>query len=323
MRIVGLAAVAGIISLVGCATLTPRMPGMGNPVEAVNAQLNQARYHEGQGEIMEARQIYGDLLAANPQNAEVHHRLGVLAIKHGQLDEGVRHLEQARTLKPNDVDVMTDLGYAFYLQDRLGEATKILQNAVNYAPDNKRAINNLGLVLGKQGRESQSLAMFRQAAGDAKAHANLGFLYAQMGKLDEAEEHFSRALDYDEELLVAAESLIQLHEGKKKLERAYGGERKVEKIADLNKRAQKPSGPLKNLSDREVLVDVESKMADEVAEAGQQPQSQTTPAAHEQSREPDVAHAFFSGRGEASPRTKYTLADRVEKPAPRAGDKLR
>jgi Flp pilus assembly protein TadD len=200
-----------LVCLTGCQTL-PLQPvgGLLDRTNGVDTRMAMARSLEREGNYGKARDIYQEVLVREPYNSVVHHRLGVIAVKQGMLDEGMASLERARLASPNDPELLTDIGYALYLQNRLSEATQVLRDATKADPANKRALNNLALVMGREGRMQDAQTMFRQVGNDAQTHANLAFIYAQRGEFDQAERHYSRALDYDSDMQVAARGLLEL-----------------------------------------------------------------------------------------------------------------
>jgi Flp pilus assembly protein TadD len=197
--------------LTGCQAL-PLQPagGLLDRGKSIETNMAMARSLEREGNYGKARDAYQEVLAQDPYNAAVHHRLGVIAVKQGLLDEGMASLERARLANPNDPDLLTDIGYTLYLQNRLSEAARVLQDAAKADPGNKRTMNNLALVMGKEGRMQEAQSMFRQVGNDAQMHANLAFIYAQRGEFEQAERHYSRALDYDSDMQVAARGLLEL-----------------------------------------------------------------------------------------------------------------
>jgi DNA-binding SARP family transcriptional activator len=66
------------------------------------------------------------------------------------------------------------------------------------------------MVLGEQGRDEESLAMFRRVGTEAQAKANLAFVYTQRGDVDQAVESYSEALTLDAKMRPAAQALVQL-----------------------------------------------------------------------------------------------------------------
>ena len=56
------------------------------------------------------------------------------------------------------------------------------RKALARQPDNQKARNNLGLVLCRQGREAEALAMWREALSDTSARQRMGEAMAALGK---------------------------------------------------------------------------------------------------------------------------------------------
>lgn len=203
------------LSLCGCGILSQQRLAMEGAAGDFDLRLAAARNGEQQGDQERARKAYQDLLAENANHPLVHHRLGVLCLRQGAVAEGLSHFERAAALAPEDAEVLTDYGYALYTQGQLQDAESRLRNALAISPNNKRAANNLGLVLGKAGRTQEAYKAFRQVGTEAEALANLGYVHSQLGNLDEAAKHFSRSLDEDSQLTVAAEGLMQIAQQKK------------------------------------------------------------------------------------------------------------
>src|SRR5690606_6103389 len=103
------------------------------------------------------------------------------------------------------------------LQDRLDEAEERLRQALELSPTSRTARTNLALVLGEQGRFGECLNEFRRVGTEAQAHANLAYVYAMLGELEQAEQEYHRALALDPTLLPAADALSQLAERRRAL----------------------------------------------------------------------------------------------------------
>ena len=184
----------------------------------LDRQLALARLSERHGQLDQAGKIYSTILSNEPNHLTAHHRLGVVQTKQGQLESATAHFEAAAQLQPPSAELLSDMGYAYYLSGNLPQAESLLSQAIQRDPKNKAACNNLALVLGEQGKLDQSLALFRRAGDEATAHANLGYLQSQMGMLKEAEASFHRALDYDPDLKPAAQALLQVAAHRKAIE---------------------------------------------------------------------------------------------------------
>ena len=137
--------------------------------------------------------------------------------KVGRVELAVDELEQARMKEPGNLELLDiliqcyeDLGdfdraqelyeqalakqggdqpawennrcYSLYLQGRLDQAETCFRKALARQPDNQKARNNLGLVLCRQGREAEALAMWREALSDTSARQRMGEAMAALGK---------------------------------------------------------------------------------------------------------------------------------------------
>ena len=177
----------------------------------VDSQLSLARLAERRNDFTRAKQIYHKVVKRAPQNAVARHRLGVILAQEGSMDEAFASLNAALEIAPS-ADLLADIGYAHFLHGNLEEANRILQNALESSPYNKRVINNLALVAGHRKNYSDSLALFRRANNAAEAHANLAYVMTQNGDIDQAADEYHRALDYDKNLKMAANALVQIQD---------------------------------------------------------------------------------------------------------------
>ncbi len=189
----------------------PRQPETkATPKGGMESELALARLLERRGDTEQAARIYGVCLSKDPRNAQAHHRLGVIAAREGRFPDAEEHLQQARRLGRPDAELLSDLGYVYYLQHRLPEAEQTLNEALALEPKHQAACNNLGLVLGAQGRFSESLAVFKQVNSEGEAYANLAYVLAQRGEFQRSEEAYLHALTLDNRLQAAAAAMLQV-----------------------------------------------------------------------------------------------------------------
>ena len=171
-----------------------------------------ARMAEQKGDLMRAGNAYEELLRKHPERAETHHRLGILCQKSGRTEEAVQHLARAHQLAPMDIEVLCDLGYIHYLQNRPKDAIETLQKAQQINPGHERTQANLAVALIATDQVPSAVALLRQNMGEAPAATMVGFALAQRGELDQAKKYFSQALDADANNQPAAEALVQIEE---------------------------------------------------------------------------------------------------------------
>jgi len=167
------------------------MPFFGNLLQA-------ALQHHQAGRLAQAEQIYRQVLAKDPKNADALHFLGVIAAQGGRHDVAVDLIGRAAGLKPLDPDVFYNLGKALRAVGRLEESIAAYRRAVVLDPGSSEVRNNLGIALEADGQLDEAVNVFRQAAAlqpsTPEAHNNLGSALRAAGKLDDAISAYRRAI---------------------------------------------------------------------------------------------------------------------------------
>ncbi|MGD0058242.1 MAG: tetratricopeptide repeat protein [Verrucomicrobiia bacterium] len=152
-----------------------------------------------------------NLFASVVRCAEADNELGILVQGAGQVQEAVRHYEQALRLNPDFADAHRNLGNALMQTGRIQEAIAHYEQALRTRPDFFEANNNLGNALLQSGRIQEAIEQFQQALhinpDFADAHCNLGNVFLQEGKIEEAIAHYEQALRIKPDLAEAHNSL--------------------------------------------------------------------------------------------------------------------
>jgi Flp pilus assembly protein TadD len=121
----------------------------------------------------------------------------ILLAQQGRYAESETCSREVLRLRPDDVDVLNELGAAVWRQGRSAEAEAIYLRACKLEPNDSRILNNLGLALYEQGRIDEAGDCYRQALQiqpDAfDARMNLGIVLSDQGKFDMAMEWFLTA----------------------------------------------------------------------------------------------------------------------------------
>ena len=117
--------------------------------------------------------------------------------RQGRFAESETCSREALRLRPDDVDVLNELGAAVWRQGRPAEAEVIFLRACEVQPHDFRILNNLGLALYDQGLIEEAGEYYRRALRSQPdafdARMNLGIVLSDQGKLDEAMEWFLAA----------------------------------------------------------------------------------------------------------------------------------
>ncbi|MBA2117881.1 tetratricopeptide repeat protein [Bremerella alba] len=173
-------------------------------------EMSFARLSERNGDNVKAKKLYRHILSRDPENRVALHRMGVISGKEGQYAQAVEYLTHGATVDDPSAEMLSDLGYVYYLQHNQELAKTTLERALAEDPDYEAARTNLAVVYAELGQYDIALSHFRQISDEAEALSNLAYIQSQRGDLELAQANYSRALDIDKRLRPAAEALIQI-----------------------------------------------------------------------------------------------------------------
>lgn len=113
-----------------------------------------------------------ELIAKQPEDANLQHLLGLLYFKNGNPDLALRHLHEALRLAPNNSDSYNNLGSVYYARGQLKEAFPLFEKAIRLNPLNWEAHYNLANCCIKQEQVLQAISHYRTVIGLKPTHAN-------------------------------------------------------------------------------------------------------------------------------------------------------
>ena len=169
--------------------------------------------HHQSGRFGEAKQMYMQVLSAEPENFDALHLLGVLAHQVGKNELAVDLIERAVRQTENAV-AFNNLGEAYKGLKRLDEAERCYRKALELNPGFAEVCSNLGNALKELGRFAEATEIYRQALTInpkfTLVHFNLANVLQDMGELDEAEICLKQALELSPDNADAAGNLSKL-----------------------------------------------------------------------------------------------------------------
>jgi predicted O-linked N-acetylglucosamine transferase (SPINDLY family) len=146
--------------------------------------------HHQAGRLAEAEALYRQILAVDPQHAEVWHMLGATALQSGRPDLAIQWIGQSLALSPQNPGAHSNLGEALRLSGRLDEAVASYRQALALKSDYPEAFSNLGLALAALGRLDEAIAAYdgalRLRPGYIDAHLHRGNALRNRGRIAEA-----------------------------------------------------------------------------------------------------------------------------------------
>lgn len=178
-------------------TATATKPAKLSP-SAIQALLKQAIELHQHGFLAQAEQLYNSILAAQPQQVDALHLLGVLSVQTQRPDQGVALIRRAVEINKFLPALHSNLGNALMAVGQLEEAATSYARAIHLKPDFAEAHCNRGNALRDLGRHEAALASYDKAISLnprlADAHGNRGNALRDLNRLEEALASHDQAL---------------------------------------------------------------------------------------------------------------------------------
>jgi len=134
---------------------------------------------------------------ANPKEPNVHYGLGYLLWIQKEYAEAASEFRAELDNNPNHAQAMTYLADTEIHLNHHEVALPLLENSLRIDPDNGLTHLDLGIVYTDLGRKDEALKELKEAARldpeDVNVHWRLGRLYRLMGRGDEAKAEFEKA----------------------------------------------------------------------------------------------------------------------------------
>src|SRR5579871_6416327 len=126
------------------------MVGTGAPSIALADALALVERNRVAGRLLEAEAQCRQILAAQPNEPNAVHLLGLVAHQSGKLGEAIEQLRRACTLAPDVPLFHANLGEMYRLAGRPADAIAQARRALKLKPDYPEALSNLGIALYEQ-----------------------------------------------------------------------------------------------------------------------------------------------------------------------------
>jgi len=193
--------------------------------------FDQAMTEYRAGHMAEAEALYRQVLARQPDHADAHQLLGVLANQTGRSDQAVQLLQRAIELNPNVASYHNNLGLTLVSAGRAGDAVAVFNRALQIQPSFPEAENNLGTALRACGRIRDAIAAYRQAITLRPAYPealnNLAGAVRADGRLDESISIYRQAVALRPNYAEAYDNLGHALRTNKQLDEAIAAYRHV------------------------------------------------------------------------------------------------
>jgi tetratricopeptide (TPR) repeat protein len=156
-----------------------------------------------QGRFNEAASLYQQVLAADRENADALHLLGVIANQQGDHERAASLIGKAVQRNPEAAFFHCNLGLALMgMGDWEGARAQFLAELEKF-PSSHAGHANLGVLLQKQGKQEQAIVHYRAALAlqpdDVMVLNNLGFAHMELREFDAARDLAGRSMQIQAE----------------------------------------------------------------------------------------------------------------------------
>jgi Flp pilus assembly protein TadD len=151
-----------------------------------------------QDRFAESENYSREALRLRPDDVDVLNELGVAVWRQGRPAEAEAIYLRARQIDPNDFRILTNMGLALQEQGRFDEAAELYRRALQIRPDTYEAVMNLGVVISNQGYFDEATEWLQAAQqlrpDSADALQNVGMNLGRQGRWQEAIHYYEQAL---------------------------------------------------------------------------------------------------------------------------------
>ena len=193
-RLTALAAAALLcVGLVGCVSSQHQKQA------ASRASLGQAYLQEGNAP--NAVRVLEEAVKLDPRNFEAHQNLALAYMAQGALDESEREFKRALRLHPDRGETRNNYGLLLMELERRDEAILQFERALEDLTHRSPALvmSNLGYALYMEGLNERALDQLtmatRRAPNLCEPWFNRGLVYLELGQADLALEDFEASID--------------------------------------------------------------------------------------------------------------------------------
>jgi len=148
------------------------------------------------------------------QGAEAHYDLGINAQSQGDVRSALKEFEESLRLDPDFADAHNAIALLLHISfDKKDEAEKHYKQALEIRPTFSEAKVNLGNLYLDQGRLDEAVALYEQALNDMLyatpyiAEANLGWAYFKKGNATQAIEHLRASVTHNPQFCLGYKDL--------------------------------------------------------------------------------------------------------------------
>lgn len=148
----------------------------------------------GQKKLDKAQVLLTKAVAVDTTQWRSYNGLGIISDLAGDYKDAQKYFHQANAIKPNNPQILNNIGYSLYMDNQLKVAKSYFLKALKINSKFDRALYNYALVLARQKQYNKALTVLTKVMDVPKANNTTGYLAMKNGDYPEAEHYFNKAL---------------------------------------------------------------------------------------------------------------------------------
>ncbi|MCG6534853.1 MAG: tetratricopeptide repeat protein [Syntrophales bacterium LBB04] len=154
-----------------------------------------------------ARPMLEELLSEKPDDTDVLYNLGMCYTEIGKPDLAIKTLSRLVDLQKDHSNVHVAMGYAYARLRNNSRAIECFLNALELDENNPYALRNLGALYGKEGEFTKGIDCLRKSfslnPNDANTAYGLGFMYFNIADFTNAGSYLKKTIQLDDNSPIA------------------------------------------------------------------------------------------------------------------------
>jgi len=184
------------------------------PKQPVYVNLDHLVFLVQSGQIDQARPTLEGLLEQHPNDANIIHACGMLAVSLGDMPLAEARFRRTTELNPKQAEAWSNLGNTLLAKGQFVEAVEVYRKAISVRPSLADAHNNLARALIQLGETEEAQKSLQKALlfnpNYAEAYSNLAHLFEREGRLEAAVRNLRQALVWKPDQISVENALISL-----------------------------------------------------------------------------------------------------------------
>jgi tetratricopeptide (TPR) repeat protein len=165
---------------------------------------------ESQNNPQLAIKQYNECVKSNPNHTLALYRLGVCYSQLKQFPQAIETWNNYIKVTKGAAVGYSNLGFCYELAGQRDEAENAYKKGIQKDPYNQACRVNYGLMLARTGKTSEAINQLQVVLSPAEVRYNIGSVYEQLGRKEQAKAEYKKALELDPNLVDAQTKLATL-----------------------------------------------------------------------------------------------------------------